>query len=686
MVARQEPGKNVNLHPIDRQRYNVHSSTTQNGLNSRSGRQSSEKPGKCLRRLVSGFFKQLHSLKIKLILPYVILTLFTAMTGTYVVTRLVSSSARERFMNQLYEASRVAADGVLRTERTHLADLRLMAYTSGVSDAILNQDEVALQNLLWPLVLNNAMEAVSVLDLDGMSLLTMAQDPNSGQTILYTGEDFSSVRIVQAVLQREQDELGDKFSGFIDTRAGTYLFSSAPVKDETGKLVGVLLVGTRGFSLVSELKQQILADLIFLDAEGKLLTTSFTEVEEGNESLQLTQEQMIEIEDNPITALEINQRQYLAAYTPLMVREELVGYKGIALCSEYLIDTEITSRNIFSIIFSAATIGVILIGFFLSRSIAAPILHLQSVARSIAEGDLEQRSGLQRKDEVGQLAAVVDLMTFRLRRRTAQAAKLYAETVERNEELNRINERLQSTQQQLIQSEKLAAVGQLTAGIVHDVKNPLAVIKGLAEEMEEDHTFNESGQKTLKTIRDSASRATRIVSDLLTFARQSTPTMQRQNIVDTVKTALRMTDYLTRKGRVQVQADLPEQQVLLEYDAQQIEQVLINLIQNAIQAMPDGGKLLLSVKPEGLHTRIIVQDNGVGIPAEYLRRIFDPFFTTKKEGEGTGLGLSVSYGIITKHGGSIDVESEPGQGTRFVITMPNGVQEGKNGREENSGS
>jgi len=678
MVVRQEPDNRIGPDSIDPQRYNIHSSSRSNGPINHVGSRYPGNSRNSRYKKESGFFRHLYSLKVKLIVPYVILTLFTAMIGTYVVTRLVSSSARERFLNQLYEASRVAADGILRAERGHLADLRLMTYTSGVSEAILNGDEQALQDLLWPLALNNGMQAVSVLDLNGTSLLTMVQDPETGQTILYAGEDFSTVQIVNTVLQGEQDRLGDKFTDFIDTQAGTYLFTSAPVKDDTDQLAGVLLVGTRAYSMVSDLKQQILADIILLDEEGKILTTTFNEVEEGLSSLQLSEDQLHDIEDNPIAALEINHRQYLAAYSPLLVREEFAGYKGIALCSEYLIDTEITSRHIFTIIFSAVTIGVIVIGYILSRSIASPIMHLQAVAHAIAEGDLEQRSGLKRKDEVGQLAAVIDLMTFRLRRRTAQAARLYAETIERNEELNRINDRLQSTQQQLIQSEKLAAVGQLTAGIVHDVKNPLAVIKGLAEEMGEDFEQNTDGKKTLKTIRESATRATRIVSDLLTFARQSKPTMQRQNIVDTVKTALRLTDFLVRKGRVQVMTDLPRKQVLLEYDAQQIEQVLINLIQNAIQAMPDGGKLLLSVRPGEKQTRIFVQDTGVGIPPENLRRVFDPFFTTKKEGDGTGLGLSVSYGIISRHGGSIDVQSEPGKGTRFVITLPNSCKEGSN--------
>jgi signal transduction histidine kinase len=625
--------------------------------------------------------KQFSSLRFKLIVPYVILTLLSAMVGTYVVTRLVSSSARERFLNQLYEASRVSADGIVRTERDQLADLRLMAFTKGVSDAILARDSQMLQDLLWPLSLNNETEALSLLDIEGQSILTLVVDPGTGRTLSYEGEDFSGLNSVQAILRGETDERGDKFSEFVDTHAGTFLFTGAPVRDELGQFVGALLVGTRTDSLLIELKQQTMADLIFLDLDGQVLGTTFTEVEEGLENLYLEKEDLAGLSDNQVREIEINHRPYLSVYTPLRIREETVGYKAVVLCSEYLIDTYNTSRNVFSLIFSAATMGVILIGFFLSQSIMNPIVRLQSAAHSIAEGDLEHRSGLQRRDEIGQLAAVFDLMTFRLRRRTSQAARLHAETVERNQELNEINVRLQSTQQQLIQSEKLAAVGQLTAGIVHDVKNPLAVIKGLSDELDEDPLMTDEIRKSMHTIRDSATRANRIVSDLLTFARQSTPMMLTQNLVETVRTALRLTEFLARKGRVQVETDFPEQGVICEFDPQQIEQVLINLFQNAIQAMPDGGNLHVAVRNGSHLARISVRDTGIGISADNMRRIFDPFFTTKQEGEGTGLGLSVSYGIISRHGGKIEVESKPGNGTVFTVMLPCGKLEGERDEE-----
>jgi two-component system NtrC family sensor kinase len=342
----------------------------------------------------------------------------------------------------------------------------------------------------------------------------------------------------------------------------------------------------------------------------------------------------------------------------------------IILPSNYIVSTISTSRNVFSLIFALGTASVILIGYLLAQNIARPILKLRTMSAAVAAGDLNQSSGLKRSDEIGELATSFDTMTIRLRERTEEAARLYAETVQRNRELAEINQRLQAAQAQLIQSEKLAAVGQLTAGIVHDVKNPLAVIKGLAEELEEDIGEDPYAQDGLRTIRESASKASTIVTDLLKFARQSEPRKVQQDLRDTINTSIRLTEYLARKGKIEIVTELPEESVIGVYDGQQIEQVLINLITNAIQAMPDGGTLVITLENKSQEAVVKLEDNGIGIPTENLPRIFDPFFTTKPEGEGTGLGLSVGYGIISRHGGRIAAESTEGVGTTFTISLP----------------
>ena len=209
-----------------------------------------------------------------------------------------------------------------------------------------------------------------------------------------------------------------------------------------------------------------------------------------------------------------------------------------------------------------------------------------------------------------------------------------------------------------------------TSMLVHDLRAPLAVIKGIAEELAEEFGLDPTTRDQLKTIRESAAKASTIVTDLLKFARQSTPEMERHDMKETIESSVRLTEYLARKSNVQVKLDLPRTPVMVTYDAQQIEQVLMNLISNAIQAIKKGGAVRINLSEASGAVAIAVQDNGIGIPEKNLLRIFDPFFTTKPEGEGTGLGLSVSFGIITRHRGRIEVDSKPGLGTTFTILLP----------------
>lgn len=611
------------------------------------------------------------SLRSKLIIPYVLLTLVLASVGVFVITRLVSASIQERFNNQLVAAGRVATDRIVRQEEDHLEVLRILAFMDGIPQGIQSGDSESLNDIFTAIASNNEIEAISAVSTSGEEILTVTYDPQSQEIEFYSGSLYSGITPVQNVIRGIQDERGDKFSGLIEADAGMFMITAAPVELPGEQVVGAIWAGTRIETLLVDMKLQALADLVLLDNHGRLVATTFSESEGGIENLELSP---ADIEGSGAVSIfsefEIMDREYAALYAPFILRDQPNGFLGVALPTDYIFSTLATSRNTFSVIFTLGTLCVVLVGFLLAQHISRPILQLRSISQAVAGGDLEQYSGLERHDEIGELANAFDIMTLRLRERTQETARLYEEAVERNQELAEINARLQSAQAQLIQSEKLAAVGQLTAGIVHDVKNPLAVIKGLAEEAAEDPDLDDYTIEALKTIRESATRANTIVTDLLKFARQSTPVIHRRDIRETLQSVFRLTEYLLRKGHVTLHAELPDEMVMVTYDAQQIEQVLINLMTNAIQAMPDGGDLFVRLEPGEEHVKITVRDEGTGIPQEYLGKIFDPFFTTKAEGEGTGLGLSVSYGIVSQHGGHIEVESEVDEGTEFTVLLP----------------
>jgi signal transduction histidine kinase len=615
----------------------------------------------------------LSSLRAKLIIPYVFLTLIIALLGVFIITRLVAGSFQERFGNQLIEAGRVTADGIVRREQEHLENLRLLTFMQGVPDAFLDRDELALRQVFESLAINNKIEVLGAIDEEGRGIVTLVyrEGVEGTETEFYLGENYTEFEPVNKILAGVADERGDKYAGLLSTSVGDLLFTTAPVYASDEDFAGVLFVGSRLDNLLKDIKLQALADIILLGTQGEVVATTLVEPDEGFGELLLPPDLIQSMAFNSLNRdVVLYEREYSVLYAPLEIRDDRAGVMGIALPNDFIVNTLSISRNNFSLIFTLGTLAVILLGYILAQHIARPILRLRAMSQAVAGGDLEQSSGLLRSDEIGELANAFDIMTLRLRERTDEATRLYAEAIQRAKELAEINIRLQATQAQLVQSEKLASVGQLTAGIVHDVKNPLAVIKGLAEELAEEPDMDEYSIDGLKTIRESASKANTIVTDLLKFARQSTPEMQNRDMRDTIESVLRLTEYLTRKGRVEVEAILPDQAVMATYDPQQIEQVLINLLTNAVQAMPEGGTLTFDLSQTDEEVILKVTDTGMGIAEEYFARIFDPFFTTKPEGEGTGLGLSVSYGIITRHGGRIDVSSTVGEGTTFVIHLP----------------
>ncbi len=617
-------------------------------------------------RARSGRFYGLQS---KLILPYVILALVLAVIGIFIITRLVVDSEVERFNNSLLDANGVASDGIIQHEQLQLEQLRFLAFASGMAQAVYANDVARVETLMLPIMANSSLDLMITLDANGQVMMALGRDPATGAYQKQQGQDFSSLPVVKKTLTGEGDALGDKFVQIVrsdDERA--ILFTSAPLRDANEQLVGVVMVGSYLDSLLKTLDEQALSRIILLDDQGKLIATTLTQKEEGFQTLIDLAAEHGPAETTGLYDLQLNEREHRVAYGPFILREERVGQLGVVKDSQYLVSKAATSRNLFVGLFAGGTVAMIITGYLLAQDIARPLLKLRDLAQLVAQGSYEQQVGFARTDEIGELGSAFDVMTRQLQERTETANRLLAETVQRNEQLKEINTRLEAMQLQLIQSEKLASIGQLTAGIVHDVKNPFAVIMGMAEVLAENEELDDDTRHGLKVMRESAVKGNTIVSDLLKFARQSKPEMRTLDLRETVETALRLTAYLTRKYSLSI--DLPEQPLTATYDAQQVEQVLINMIHNAIQAMPGKGTLKITLKQVERAAHLSIQDSGCGISPDHLKRIFDPFFTTKPEGQGTGLGLSVSYGIIANHNGQIDVESEPGKGTTFTIVLP----------------
>jgi two-component system NtrC family sensor kinase len=241
-------------------------------------------------------------------------------------------------------------------------------------------------------------------------------------------------------------------------------------------------------------------------------------------------------------------------------------------------------------------------------------------------------------------------------------------------ELQARMEAQRSAENRLVQAAKLAAVGEMAAAIAHELNNPLTSVTGFAELALSDIPQESETRKDLEIVMREATRARDVVRRLLDFARQSESTRARASLNDVVEDVVALSRHLIHTSGVTLNLELQENLPWVLVDVNQMKQVLLNLIHNALQAMPNGGDLKIfseSTSRAGRDwIRIAVQDTGVGIPKPDQARIFEPFYTTKGDQGGTGLGLSVTYGIVTDHGGQIDVESLPGAGSKFSVWLP----------------
>jgi signal transduction histidine kinase len=296
---------------------------------------------------------------------------------------------------------------------------------------------------------------------------------------------------------------------------------------------------------------------------------------------------------------------------------------------------------------AVAICGALLV--VLTYTVQRPMVELQQKISHVGSGDLNVSvSFAQRNDEIGDLGRNFNHMVEQLR--------------ESREEIERLH------RTQMSRAEHLATLGELATGLAHEIRNPLAGIAGVIEIVSRDLPATSPARAVVKDVRQEIARINQIVTDLLQTARPHPPKVRKSDLNTTVEHAVMLgrQQALTKSVEITLQKDasLPE----IEHDSDQIHQVLLNLLLNALQAIDHDGKVSVVVKARGNYASVEVMDNGRGIPAEQLPHIFRPFFTTK--GDGTGLGLSLARRIVEDHYGRIDVASTVGKGTTFTVVLP----------------
>jgi two-component system NtrC family sensor kinase len=291
-----------------------------------------------------------------------------------------------------------------------------------------------------------------------------------------------------------------------------------------------------------------------------------------------------------------------------------------------------------------------------ATSIATPIRTLEKITKKIALGDFSENIEVRGKDELSSLEASFNLMEEKLKNALGS--------------LEHTIEKLMEKQAQLVEAEKLASIGKLAAGIAHEINNPLTAVLTFSNLMLEQCPPSDPRHEKLKLMARETDRARTIVRQLLNFGRETVIKPEKINInqpVSEIADSLVAQDAF--KG-IELSVTLGENLPDVYADPAQIGQVVLNILLNAIHAITPPGKIEVSTRTNEKNVEIVFFDTGKGISEEHIRKIFDPFFTTKDVSKGTGLGLAVSYGIIKKHGGDIDVASKEGQGTTFTVRLP----------------
>lgn len=620
--------------------------------------------------------------------------------GSLLIGKTIVLQAQEKVRLDLNTAHEI-----FRQEGEKLGVLaRLTASRESVIRSLEQGDREALKRLLQRTMQAESLDVLNAITAAGLTLIRAGNSGEFGDSAYREAVDFSrsegaiiSTEVVpQKELLREGLALAKrskivllptdkarKRSDSVET-SGMLIRAVQPVLSADGRFLGAIIAGrllnndNRIVDRVKEIVYQgqrhrgrdVGAVTIFL-GDCRIATNVLTS--EGARALgtRVSEEVYRRVVEHGGTwadrAFVVN-AWYRAAYEPIRnYHGHVIGmiYAGM-LEAPYL---ELRNRInlLFIAIAFAATVILLLTANYTSASITKPAKAMLVAIEKLASGDLSSRVESDTTDEFGRLSRAFNRMAVELERST-EVYQALARTLE--EKIKEKTEELKEAQDLSLRTEKLAALGKLSAGIAHEINNPLTSILLNSHLLAE---IRGSGEEELGLIIEEAERCSAIVRGLLEFSRQNPPERRFHDLNQVIEKTLPLIESQALAQCVSISVSLDQGLPRLKIDPGKIRQLLTNLLLNALDAMPDGGKLGVSTRfEEGLQLAALeVTDTGCGIPAQVIGRIFDPFFSTKGP-KGTGMGLAVSYGIVEQHGGRIEVSSQPGRGTTFTVHLPVG--------------
>lgn len=594
------------------------------------------------------------SFQAKVLVPVVSIMVVLVAATILVVNRRITAAFQAEAAQKVATAAAVFKNSQKIRTRNLLLRYRNIPNEPRVQAAAQTGDPRTVQKFVADLIEQYGGEIVFFTDAKGHALARVIGDAQLNSAPFEAGAIGSVGRALEGLANVDTILVGDRLFDVV----------SVPVKVE-GYVVGVLTFGAEiSQSVAEEFKQLTHTEVVFRTKERVVVST----VAKANLHDQLLSEfsrtggrlsSNVGAGQGSVREIILDSEHFLglSGQFASLNDEQKLDYVLLSSYEQPLLVLHATQHmlglfSLLGIIVSTAFVWAVI------RKITQPLRELRDSAEAVGRGDFSQRVAVTSDDECAELALVFNQMTGNLK--TSR------------EELEKTVETLKTTQAQLIQSEKLSAVGEFVAGVAHELNNPLTSVVGFAELMQQSDV-SERHRRFLDLIVNSAQRCHKIVQGLLSFARQHKPERKAVKLQGLIESTIGIVQYQLRTNNIEVVTQLDPGLPRVIGDSHQLQQVFLNIINNARQAIEahrPKGTIRISAETTDRTVRLLFQDDGPGISAENLSRIFNPFFTTKEVGKGTGLGLSLSYGIIKEHGGSLNVESQLGAGATFIVELP----------------
>ncbi len=635
------------------------------------------------------------SLKAKLVVSFLAVIIICGLIATLVAIRLIGSGiigqAQDRVRTDLNAARHIYRDEIQGMKTL----LDLSAQRFFIKAAVSENDIETLKRELGEIRKRDSLDILTLTDKNGRVIIRSRNPSVSGDSqahdelvghVLSTKEVMAGTVIVpkEELIKEGADLAKQAYMKLIPTpkakprleteqTSGMMIKAAAPVFGPDGGMLGVLYCGNllnRNYEIVDGIKEIVYQGVKYKGKDigtatifqGDLRISTNVKVEDGSRAIgtRVSEEvrRQVLIKGLPwIHRAFVVNNWYIAAYEPIRdIKGEIIGILYVGILEEKFVDIRNKAIAIFLGITLAGMAIALIFSSFLAKGVLRPIKRLVFASQQLAKGNFEYEVKLKSKDEIGELGETFNFMASSLR--------------ERDERLK------EYTQQQIMKSERLATLGQLAAGVAHEINNPLGAVLMYAHLSLEEIQAEDPRRKNIEKAVAEVTRCKDIVRGLLDFARQTEPKVEQSDANEILERTLALVENQALFQNVNItrvfSPSLPKAMI----DGNQIQQVFTNIILNAAEAVDGEGELTIATRmaSDSKSVEIEFTDAGCGIPRENLQKIFDPFFTTKEVGRGTGLGLAVSYGIIARHKGTIDVISEQGKGTTFIVRLPLGMQ------------